>query len=69
MRPKKIERITLLFANFFSRLTTSYCIKSGLVYFFRFTYCWVAGSARLSNDNIRIQCIAECKLFPWPGEL
>ena len=38
MRPKKIVRITLLFANFFSRLTTSYYIKSGLVYFFRFTY-------------------------------
>ena len=37
MRPKKIERIARLLANFFSRLTTSYCIKFGLVYFFRFT--------------------------------
>ena len=37
MRPKKIERIALLLANFFSRLTVSYCIKFGLVYFFRFT--------------------------------
>ncbi len=37
MHPKKIVQIARLLANFFSRLTTSYCIKFGLVYFFRFT--------------------------------
>ena len=37
MLPEKIVRVALLLANFFSRLTTSYCIKFGLLYFFRFT--------------------------------
>ncbi len=37
MPPEKIVRIALLLANFFIRLTTSYYIKFGLVYFFRFT--------------------------------
>ncbi len=43
MPPEKIVRIALLLANFFIRLTTSYYIKFGLVYFFRFTYYFVEG--------------------------